>query len=83
MAPTIADILARNVRVERTRRGWRQADLAERLGWSPPRVTAVEGGRRQLNMTMIAELCRAFGVPLVKLLEDADPADLQVLGLSS
>lgn len=81
MAHTAADYLARGVRVERTRRDWRQVDLAERLGWSQTRVAAVEGGRRTLDITAIVELCRAFGVPLGKLLEDANPDDRRALGL--
>lgn len=75
-------LLARNVRVERVRRGWKQSDLAEALGWSTARVTAVESGGRQLNLDAVIELCRTFGVPLVKLLEDVDPADLEALGIT-
>jgi len=74
-------LLARNVRVERVRRGWKQSDLAERLGWSVARVTAVESGGRQLNIDAVIELCRAFEVPLTKLLEDVDPAALDALGI--
>jgi transcriptional regulator with XRE-family HTH domain len=74
-------LLARNVRVERVRRGWKQSDLAEALGWSTARVTAVESGGRQLNVDAVIELCRAFEVPLVKLLEDVNPADLDALGV--
>jgi transcriptional regulator with XRE-family HTH domain len=74
-------LLARNVRVERVRRGWKQSDLAERIGWSTARVTAIESGGRQLNIDAVIELCRAFEVPLVKLLEDVDQFDLDTLGV--
>lgn len=81
MDATAADILARNVRAERSRRRWRQADLAGALGWSPTKVADVEAGRRRLDIAQIIELCRALGVPLVKLLDGADPGDLEALGL--
>lgn len=78
--PTPGDFIARNVRVERARRRWRQADLAERLGWSGSRVAALESGQRRVTFDQAVELCKAFGVPLLQLLVDADPADLEALG---
>ena len=82
MAPPITDVLARNVRAERSRLRWRQADLADALGWSATTVADVEGGRRRLDIGQIAALCRALDVPLAQLLHGADPSDLAALGLA-
>jgi transcriptional regulator with XRE-family HTH domain len=81
MEATAADLLARNLRAERSRRRWRQADLAQALGWSPTKVADAEAGRRRLDIDQIIELCRVLNVPLSKLLDGADPENLQVLGL--
>jgi transcriptional regulator with XRE-family HTH domain len=81
MPPSIGDIAARNVRVERARRRWTQADLAERIGWSPSKVGDVESGRRRISADALVDLCRAFEIPLTQLLADAEPEDLRVLGL--
>ena len=81
MAPTLAALLARNVRAERSRRRWRQQDLAEAIGRSATFVADVEGGRRRLDVDQILALCRVLEVPLSKLLDGATPADLRVLGL--
>lgn len=79
--PTVGDIAARNVRALRAFHGLRQADLAERLGWSPTKVADVESGRRRITADQLVELCGAFGVPLTRLLQDAEPGDLRTLGL--
>jgi transcriptional regulator with XRE-family HTH domain len=81
MTPTAADLLARNVRAERSRRRWRQTDLAQSLGWSPTKVADIEAGRRRLDIGQIIQLCRVLDVPLTQLLHGADPADLDALGL--
>jgi transcriptional regulator with XRE-family HTH domain len=78
---TPGDLIARNVRVERARRRWRQADLAEQLGWSEARVGALESGQRRVTFDQVVELCKAFEIPLVQLLADAEQADLNALGL--
>ncbi len=79
---TVGDIAARNVRALRAFRGWKQAELADALGWSPTKVADVESGRRRITADQLVELCRVFGVPLTRLLQDAEPDDLQVLGLA-
>lgn len=77
---SIGDTAARNVRVERARRRWRQADLAERLGWSLTKVSDLESGKRRVTADQLVELCTAFEITLAKLLEDADPEALRTLG---
>lgn len=73
--------VAANVRAERGRRRWTQAELADKLGWSRPVITAVEAGCRQVLVDELPQLCRVFNIPLTRLLQDADPDDLTALGL--
>jgi ribosome-binding protein aMBF1 (putative translation factor) len=77
----VGDVVAANVRAERARRRWRQADLAERLGWSLTKVADVESGRRRITADQLVELCRALDVTLLRLLDGADLDDLNTLGL--
>jgi transcriptional regulator with XRE-family HTH domain len=79
--PEFSDVIAANVRAERARRRWRQADLAERLGWSNVTVSDLEIGRRGVSANDLPKLCRAFGVHLDQLTHGADPDDLDALGL--
>ena len=79
---SIGDTAARNVRVERARRRWRQADLAEKLGWSLTKVSDLETGKRRITADQLVELCTAFEITLARLLEDADAGDLDRLGLN-
>jgi transcriptional regulator with XRE-family HTH domain len=80
--PDFADVIANNVRAERSRRKWRQVDLAERIGWSETTVGDLEQGRRKVWAGDLPLLCRAFGITLAKLADGADPADVEALGLS-
>jgi ribosome-binding protein aMBF1 (putative translation factor) len=79
---TLGDVLARGVRAERSRRGWRQSDLAERCQWSMDTVSAIERGARRVDLDDCLRLCRALGLPLVKLLDGASDEDLRSLGLA-
>jgi transcriptional regulator with XRE-family HTH domain len=80
--PTLADVFANSVRAERSRRGWRQSDLAAKCGWSLTIQGAIERGARQVNLDDIAKLCAALGVPLTKMLDGAEPDQLRSLGVS-
>jgi transcriptional regulator with XRE-family HTH domain len=77
----LSDYLARGVRAERSRRGWRQSDLAERCGWSMDTVSAIERGVRRVDFDDALKLCRALEVPVKILLQGADPEDFRTLGL--
>jgi transcriptional regulator with XRE-family HTH domain len=74
-------VFARNVRAERARLGLTQSELAERLGWLQVTVSALETGRRAVQLDDIPALCRALGVSVEQLIMGADPADLNALGL--
>ncbi|MBK8078490.1 MAG: helix-turn-helix transcriptional regulator [Kineosporiaceae bacterium] len=56
MAP-IGDVIAANVRAERARRRWTQAELGERVGWPRSSVSDVESGRRKLTADDLVALC--------------------------
>jgi transcriptional regulator with XRE-family HTH domain len=75
-------VIAANVRAERARRRWTQADLGERIGWPRSSVSDVESGRRRLTADDLVALCAPFDVSLVKLADGANPADLKTLGLA-
>ena len=79
----LSDFLARGVRAERSRRGWRQSDLAARCGWSVDTVSAIERGARRVDVDDALTLSRALAVTLVKLLDGADADELRSLGLAS
>ncbi len=81
--PTLGDHVAAAVRAERARRRLSQAALAERLGWSASTLADLEGGRRQVRLDDLPLLCDALDVPLLRLLADADPADVARLRLPS
>ncbi len=81
MTSELADIVARNIRLERSHRRWKQEQLAERLGWGPAVITALEAGTRRVNMDDLPALCRVFGISLSRLIDGADPDDLAALGL--
>lgn len=79
--PPLATVVARNIRAERSRRLWKQADLAERLGWSQSSVSAVEIGQRAINLSELPAICRALDVTMADLVRGADEEDLRALGL--
>ncbi|HET9656358.1 MAG TPA: helix-turn-helix transcriptional regulator [Kineosporiaceae bacterium] len=79
----LGDVVAAAVRAERSRRRWTQDELAERLGWSRQVVTAVEAGRRPLLVSELPAICKAFGLPLSRFLQDADPGELTAMGLTA
>lgn len=77
----LAYALARGIRAERNRAGRTIADLAGELHWSPAKLQAVESGTRTLAAGDLADVCRALRQPLRRILIDADPEDLEALGL--
>jgi transcriptional regulator with XRE-family HTH domain len=80
---SLDDVIASNLRGERARRRWTQADLAERLGWPERRVLTTEIGRRTLRPSELAVICRILDVTLLELARGADEDDLRALGLIS
>ncbi len=79
--PDLGAVVARNIRAERARQGWRQTDLAQRLEWSIGMVSDTESGQRRVGIADMPKLCRALGVPLSTLLVGADDEDLRALSV--
>jgi transcriptional regulator with XRE-family HTH domain len=79
--PDLASVVANNIRAERARRGWKQRELAERMGWSIGMVSDTESGQRRIGISDLPKLCRAFEIPLAELIRGADPEDVEALSL--
>lgn len=70
---TAAEQVAANVKALRTRRGWTQDQLADRMGHaSPQTVWSTEVGRRRITVNDLVEFAAAFGVAPERLMS-ADP----------
>jgi transcriptional regulator with XRE-family HTH domain len=81
VSDSLALALSRAIRAERARAGLTQEALAERLGWSRQVLTAVETGSRRLYAHELPDVCYALGVTLADLLDRADEADREALGI--
>jgi len=44
-------------------------------------VSDLESGKRRVGVDDIVPICQAFGVPLARLLDGAEPGDLRTIGL--
>lgn len=65
--------LASNLRAERARKGWSQAELAERAGTTKTTVSSIEGGNGCRTDTL-TDLARALEIPVATLLADSTGA---------
>ncbi|MDB5681889.1 MAG: transcriptional regulator [Sphingomonas bacterium] len=60
----MAEGLANNLRDERARLGWTQAELAERVGVSRKTINTVENGVFVPSTTLALKLAAAIGKPV-------------------
>lgn len=65
--------LGKAIRVERTRQGLRQDDLATAAGLSKPYVSHIEVGRRHPSMDAVSGIANALGLSVGQLLAAAEP----------
>ena len=80
--PRLSSVFPRNVRAERVRRDWDQAELGERIGgWTRSMVGDLETGRRKLGVDDIAPICAALSLTLAELAIGADREELTAIGL--
>lgn len=79
----LGDLVAANVRAERSRRRWSQQQLADRLDTSQSTVSQIEGGHRKVDVDDLLALCDALQVPLARLLVGADDHQLQLLTIGT
>lgn len=63
--------LGRQVRALRLRQGMTQERLAEAVGLSVPYVSRIECGRRKASLEALEQIAAALGIPVVRLLSDA------------
>jgi transcriptional regulator with XRE-family HTH domain len=61
--------LGRNIKAERVRLGWRQADIVERLGIDYRHYQEIEGGRVNVRLGTIIEIAHVLKVPLGELID--------------
>lgn len=66
--PLWRELLGRRLRATRERRGDRLVDVAERAGVSPQYLSEIERGRKEPSSEMIAAVCGALGIDLIRLL---------------
>jgi transcriptional regulator with XRE-family HTH domain len=80
--PRLSHAFPRNMRAERVRRGWDQAELGQQIGgWTRTMVGDLETGRRKLGVDDIAPICRALSLTLAELAIGVDPDEREALGL--
>jgi transcriptional regulator with XRE-family HTH domain len=78
----LSSVFPRNMRAERVRRDWDQAELGDRIGgWTRTMVGDLETGRRKLSVDDIAPICTALSLSLAELAIGADADELAALGL--
>lgn len=72
----VARAVGQRIAAARRRRGWTQAELADRLGWPRDTLVHYEHGRRALAVDRLVPIAHALGVPPAALLiaeqRDAD-----------
>lgn len=50
----------------RKEQGWRQIDLAEKIGMSQQFISRYEEGQKVLDLPELGQICRALGIPLIE-----------------
>jgi len=58
------------LRVLRAEKGWRQAELAERLNIARQSVNAIENGKADPSLPLGMRIARLFGLPVEAIFED-------------
>ena len=75
--PFEEDAMQNRIRELRLKRGWSQAELAEKLGVSRQTVIAIEKGRYDPSLPLAFKIARVFGEPIEAIFtpeEDNDAA---------
>lgn len=81
MRRQLSELVADNIRAERSRARLRQVDVAEVLGVSKASYVDLEAGRRRVTINELLPLCETFGVTLVDLFRGLTVEELRTLGL--
>src|SRR3546814_935497 len=78
-SPVIDEAFGARLQRLRTKAGLSQAEVAKRMGVSPPSISSWEKGRARPKRGRMAKLATILGVPISDLLDDAPPAGLTEL----
>ncbi len=63
-----------NLKVERARKNWTQAELAEKIGISRQAMNAIEAGKFVPSTLLALKMARAFNIPVEQIFE-LEPED--------
>lgn len=61
--------LGNNIRAERNRRKYSQAELAELVGIATPHISKIESGQTDIKFTTLIAILKALNIPFEKLYE--------------
>jgi len=56
--------IGRQIRELRIRRGWKQYELAEKVGMSRPAICNIEAGKRSLTLNTLKRFCEVFAIDI-------------------
>ena len=56
--------IGRQIRELRIRRGWKQYELAEKVGMSRPAICNIEAGKRSLTLNTLKRFCEVFEIDI-------------------
>ena len=56
--------IGRQIRELRIRRGWKQYELADKVGMSRPAICNIEAGKRSLTLNTLKRFCEVFGIDI-------------------
>jgi DNA-binding XRE family transcriptional regulator len=68
-----AACVAQTVYRYRRQHDWSQAELAEKVGTSQPRIAAIENADTNPTLSTLGRLADAFGIPIEELVRDPQP----------
>jgi transcriptional regulator with XRE-family HTH domain len=67
-----------NIKIVRTARGIKQADIAEQLNIAPNYISMIEANKRSPSLTMIKKIAKVLNVPTsVLVLDDKEFENIQ------
>ena len=79
--PDLESVVAANIRGERARLKWTQAQLGELVGMSGSTLSDLENGNRIIATNELPLFCRALNITFAQLVQRADPDDIRALGI--
>ena len=56
--------IGRQIRELRIRRGWKQYELADKVGMSRPAICHIEAGKRSLTLNTLKRFCEVFAIDI-------------------